>query len=344
MPEPYDAIPDDPDADASADQDLWFIPGPIEEEPAFLAPLPRAEAGEGDQVAQWEQAQSQHALLLARVAARFGALDERLRQGPKGWRQRLALVEASELSWLTGDRISVDRLGLWQAMRISSVEDDTQSLQRISWAMRRLSGGPGPNPDLSIFLGRHHAETLDPMIGKIAAWQSILERTNTMHPLVRACFAFHLWPMSGIGPDGDLLEGAVVAGRLSASEGQGGALFAPILMAGGGLRTGDSDVTVRLRRWLMATEDGIMRAKRHLDQLDDWAERAKEAATKLSGRTPPRLIEVLQAWPYVTAPMAEELTGSSRAAAQRNLTWFERHGLVQEITGQGRFRVWRASV
>jgi len=40
--------------------------------------------------------------------------------------------------------------------------------------------------------------------------------------------------------------------------------------------------------------------------------------------------------------MAEELTGASRAAVQRNLACLEALGLVKEVTGQGRYRVWRA--
>lgn len=39
------------------------------------------------------------------VAGRLGALDDRLRRGPEGWRQRLALIEAADLSWFVGDRI-----------------------------------------------------------------------------------------------------------------------------------------------------------------------------------------------------------------------------------------------
>ena len=38
--------------------------------------------------------------------------------------------------------------------------------------------------------------------------------------------------------------------------------------------------------------------------------------------------------------MAETLTGASRAAVQRNLAWMEAHGLIREVTGQGRFRMW----
>jgi Fe2+ or Zn2+ uptake regulation protein len=36
------------------------------------------------------------------------------------------------------------------------------------------------------------------------------------------------------------------------------------------------------------------------------------------------------------------LTGASQAAVQRNLKLMDEMGLVQEISGQGRFRIWRA--
>ena len=48
-------------------------------------------------------------------------------------------------------------------------------------------------------------------------------------------------------------------------------------------------------------------------------------------------------WPLVSAPMAEALTSSSRAAIQRNLSWMEAQGLVRELTGQGRYRMWRTT-
>jgi CO/xanthine dehydrogenase Mo-binding subunit len=38
------------------------------------------------------------------------------------------------------------------------------------------------------------------------------------------------------------------------------------------------------------------------------------------------------------------LTGASRAAVQRNLPWMEARGLIREMTGQGRYRMWRAEV
>ena len=167
--------------------------------------------------------------------------------------------------------------------------------------------------------------------------------TSGLHPLVRACFAFHLWPLTGIGPEGDVLEGAVVAARLSGAEGQGGALFAPLQIGGaGGLR--GADPKERLGRWLKAAEQGTIGSMRQIDQLEAWETRAISRSSRLSGRTPPRLISVLRDWPLVTAPMAEELTGASRATIQRNLAWLEAEGLLREVTGQGRFRVRRADI
>jgi hypothetical protein len=39
-----------------------------------------------------------------------------------------------------------------------------------------------------------------------------------------------------------------------------------------------------------------------------------------------------------------EATGASRAAVRRNLVWMEDEGSIREVTGQGRFRMWRVSM
>lgn len=49
---------------------------------------------------------------------------------------------------------------------------------------------------------------------------------------------------------------------------------------------------------------------------------------RLSVKTPPALLAVLSEWPLVSAPMAETLTGVSRAAVQRNLVWMEAPSLI----------------
>lgn len=63
--------------------------------------------------------------------------------------------------------------------------------------------------------------------------------------------------------------------------------------------------------------------------------------TPLLGKTTRALRAVLTEWPLVSAPMGEALTNASRAAVQRNLAWTQARGLIREVTGQGRYRLWR---
>ena len=128
--------------------------------------------------------------------------------------------------------------------------------------------------------------------------------------------------------------------RLAASEGRG-AVFAPLAMGGaGGLRASGRPAD-RLTRWLDGMETACLSAIRHLDDVEVWAARAEAEMTSLSGRTPQALRAVLTEWPLVSAPMAETVTGASRAAVQRNLAWMEARHLIREVTGQGRYRMWR---
>jgi len=325
---------------------MWFLPGPIEVEPDYLPPRPRSELPETAVLDDWRKAEAGNAARLARVAGRIGALDDRLRRGPKGWRHRLALMEAADLSWFVGDRIGPDRLALWKSMRLSSVQDDTAALARVGWAVRRLTGGPGPEGGLSAFLDRRDPESLgveaEPFADRAGGWLDLMAQAADLHPITRACMGFHLWSLAGLGQHGDRMEAVVTAARIGASEGKG-ALFAPLAMGGaGGLRSGGPPAD-RLSRWLDGMETACLTAMRHLDDIEAWSARAEAEMSPLSGRTPPALSAVLTEWPLVSAPMAEALIDASRAAVQRNLAWMEARGLIHEMTGQGRYRMWRVA-
>jgi hypothetical protein len=329
-----------------SEEDLWFLPGPMEEEPDDLSPGPRAEPGESEVLNDWQKAEASAAARLARVAGRLGALNDRLQRGPEGWRHRLALIEATDLSWFAGDRIGPDRLALWISLRLSGVQDDTAALSRVGWAVRRLTGGPGPEMDLSAFLDRRDPENLhddaEPFADRAGGWLDLMAQAADLHPITRACLGFHLWSLAGLGQHGDRMEAAVTAARIAASEGRG-AVFAPLAMGGAvGLRAGSLPAD-RLVRWLDGMETACLTAMRHLDDIEAWSERADAKISTLSGKTPPALRTVLTEWPLVSAPMAETLTGASRAAVQRNLAWMEAQGLIREVTGQGRYRMWRAA-
>lgn len=342
----YDPLVNAEGLEETSEDDLWFLPGPMDEEPDYLPPGPRAELRETAVLDDWRKAEAGNAARLARVAGRIGALDDRLRRGPKGWRHRLALMEAADLSWFVGDRIGPDRLALWKSMRLSGVQDDTAALARVGWAVRRLTGGLGPEVDLSAFLDRRDPENLgveaEPFAERAGGWLDLMAQAADLHPVTRACMGFHLWSLAGLGQHGDRMEAAVTAARIVASEGKG-ALFAPLAMGGaGGLRSGGPPAD-RLSRWLDGMETACLTAMRHLDDIEAWSARAEAEMSPLSGRTPPALCAVLTEWPLVSAPLAEALIGASRAAIQRNLAWMEARGLIHEMTGQGRYRMWRVA-
>ena len=294
------------EVEQASEDDLWFLPGPMDDEPDYLPPGPRAEPRETEVLDEWRKAEGGQAARLARVAGRVGALDDRLKRGPEGWRHRLALMEAADLSWHTGDRISQDRLALWISLRLSGVQDDTAALARVGWAIRRLTGGPGPEQDLSAFLDRRDPENIsdetEPFVDRASGWLDLMGQATDLHPITRACAGFHLWRLAGLGQHDD-----------------------------------------RLERWLYGMEAACLTAVRHLDDIEAWSARAEAEMTLLSGRTPPALRAVLTEWPLVSAPMAQALTSASRAAVQRNLAWMQERGLIREVTGQGRFRMWKAT-
>ena len=183
----------------------------------------------------------------------------------------------------------------------------------------------------------------EPFADRAGSWLDLMKQTTDLHPITRACVGFHLWSLAGLGQQGDRMEAAVTASRVAGSEGKG-AIFTPLALGGaGGLRAGGPPAD-RLARWLDGMETACLTATRHLDDIEAWSARAEAEMMPLSGKTPPSLRAALTGWPLVSAPMAEALTAASRAAVQRNLAWMEARGLVREVTGQGRYRMWRAAV
>lgn len=326
------------------EEDLWFLPGPLEEEPDVLPPGPRAEPSDTAVIEDWAKAEGVHAARLAKVAGHLGALDDRLLRGPEGWRHRLALIEAADLSWFAGDRVSSDRLALWISMRLSGAQDDPNALARVGWAVRRLTGGPGPKADLAAFLDRRDPENIEDgterFEDRARGWLDVMAAAADLHPITRACMGFHLWSLAGLGGQDDQIEAAVTASRIAASDGHG-AIFAPVAMGGAGGLRGWGLPPERLARWLEGMNSAILTAMQHLDLIEAWTVQAKGEMAKLSGKTPPALRALFAEWPLVSAPMVETQISASRAAAQRNLAWMEKNGLIREVTGQGRFRMWR---
>jgi hypothetical protein len=342
-----------PDLYETAEEDLWFLPGPDldeEEGPPGASPLPRADRRSLVDATDWGKAQAALSAELARVSQVFGELDTRLRSATEGVHRRLALREASDLSWWIGGRVTVDRLGLWLGLRIGSVEDIDQALSHTAWAARRLGGGPLPKQALAVFLDRG-AKGRGLAGNAIAGSDAVLDLTDvlatveTLHPLVQAAVLFHTWRILGQDRTRDL-EAAVLAARHAASlsriPGQG-ALFLPLATSGARALQGTGDPERKLAAWLAGAEQATLAALLQLDQIERWSRRARDAILDLSGRTPGQLVTVFEGWAYVSAPLAEAKTGASRASVQRSIDILVKRDLVREVTGQGRYRIWVAA-
>lgn len=177
---------------------------------------------------------------------------------------------------------------------------------------------------------------------RAGGWLDLIEQVADLYPITRASLGFHLRSLAGLGQHGDRMEAAVTAARIAAGEGRG-AVFAPLAMGGAGWLRAGGPPADRLARWLDCMESASLTAMRHLDDIEAWAARAEAEMAPLSGKIPPSLLAVLTEWPLASAPMAEALTGANRAAVQRNLAWMEARGLIREMTGHGRYRMWRAT-
>lgn len=354
-PRPFGPQPDDA-------EDLWFLPGPADDEddlPPGAPPLPYAARRVIFDITEWRAAQDQASAALATLCQLYGELDLRLRLGSQGLLLRLALREATDLSWWVGDRISADRLSLWQAMRFGAIEEPDQALPRAGWALRRLSGGPAPAESLARFVER--AQTPDAAAwtdaqtpgaqlkadpGEVEDLSVLMSEAADLHPVTQAALLFFGWRMLG-APQTREMEAAILAARHAgqmARRSGAGALFLPLAQGGPGTFRGDGPPARKLAAWIAGATQATLAALLDLERLEVWQQKAQADIADFSGRTPARLLECLMRWPYVSAATAEAETGASRAACQRNLDLFTTRGIVREVTGQGRYRVWTAKV
>lgn len=325
--------------DGAGSDEPWFLDG---EEDQDGPPLPRA-AREGlVDAAGWHAAEAACVAELGAAAFDAGRLAERLRRMGAGAAQRLALEEATALSWWTGDRVGADRLALWLSYRIGAAEEGGEGLIRTAWAARRLMAPASSSVAAAVaeLLGDRRGGDGREDSGFAGDVAGALKGVAGCSPLVRGCAAFHLWRSLDERPDHLRgLESAILGARMA---GQGGMGFLPLALTGFGALTGAGSPERRLVAWVEGAHRSVLAALMMLDRLDSWRERAVAETADMSGRTPARLIAALAAVPMLGAAQAVLETGASRAAVLRNLDQLMRRGLVREVTGHGRFRVWAA--
>ncbi len=327
-----------PNTPEDEEEDLWFLPAPLEDAaptdlPAPLAPLPV----KGWSV-DWARAEAGLGRPLAEAWAALARLDEKV-AATKGAAEWIALGEASALSWYDGRRIAPERLALYAELRVSTAEDDARDLALADWARRRLVGAVAPE-DIEAFFGFEDQNL--PRGEDGLDWLTAI-RGGVLHPLTAAAMAFHDWKRIGLSGPESVLEAATLAMRVAAT-GLRTLPFAPMASVGMRAIRSGGPVEERLLPWFEAIRNGAQEAYLTLDRLQEWGARAHAAIAPMSGRTPERLVSVLLEVPFLSAEMAEVRTGASRAAVQRNLDRLAALGLVKEVTGQRRYRYWTAAI
>lgn len=320
----------------------------------------------------WLEAEAALARPLAEAAQAFARLDERLRAwDPAHARagvERLALVQAAALAWAEGAGVEVERLTLWGALRIGRGPEEDEGMARAAWAARRLARGRwtlASPAALARFEGRTPRDAGDgERQGVFAAsrpaswpaferargdawsaaaegWAAEVRSVRAAHRFTQACVAERAWRLSGLSAVTAVVEPAVAAMRIAGRAGRGGAPFAPL--AHRRAPGGDQPVD-RLRAFYVDVAAGCADALTTLERAQRWRARAGAAVAGLSGHTPRLLVALLASHVALSAQDAAQAGGVSVSAAQRNLAILADRGVAREITGQGRFRMWAASL
>lgn len=99
-----------------------------------------------------------------------------------------------------------------------------------------------------------------------------------------------------------------------------------------------------LRLWLAEVRDEALAALGELDRVAEWRRRAEGQVADLNGRNSGKILEALAARPYASASDLAEAAAISRDTVGRILKVLEQRGIAQEITGRGRFRLWRSQI
>lgn len=119
-------------------------------------------------------------------------------------------------------------------------------------------------------------------------------------------------------------------------------MFAPMGSSGRRCWLGGSDPGAQLHAWCDAVAEGATEARRLIIRLIDWRDRASRTLARVKGDNAEKIIVALAAAPQALAADLALRAGCSRDTAERMLARLHEAGLVREITGAQRYRIWSA--
>lgn len=311
----------------------------------------------GLDIGPWRAAQAALAPLLAEAAMAAGRLDATLASLPRDAAQgaigRLALIETETMLWAEGLVLGRDEIG--RDLAGARAGSDPQAMRLARWTMRRLVG-QGRLADLPGFLGLYRggaaasgaASALPEMRPRGADFDdaaseflSVMGGLAGLHPLSRGPLALMAWRLAGLSPPERVAESAAWSAR-DMAQGFEALAFLPLGRHGRRVWTAYGPPEDRLAAHLAGLRDGATEARSEVLRLCRWADAARAATATIKGANPARVIEALAARPLLSAPEAEAITGLSRITAERMLNRMTAMGLIREVTGGRRFRLWTA--
>lgn len=302
----------------------------------------------------WLAAQQLHSGLLARAAFQIGQLDATLAvlapEARGGALRRLALIELEAMLWAQGAPLRREEIG--REVMDARAGTDLEAMRLARWGLRRLEGQGGLS-DLRGFLGLHRSDS--PAMADLLAARPVGEAFDAgaaeflatagtlagIEPAARAPALRAAWRLSDLSAPECLTEPACWTAR-DMAQGCEALRFVPLGRHGRLVWIEGGPPAERMRRQLEAVAQGCQEARRELIRIADWARRATDAVSGIKGDNPARVIAALAAHPLMGTAMVERATGISRDTAERLLARMQAMGLVREITGARRFRLWSA--
>lgn len=351
--------------DEKDEEDLWFLPPEPEDdedkEPFFF------------DSSAWFTAERNYLTELSEITFHLGMLSQKLKTLGQGALDRLIRMEAVELSWSAGERIPLDKLHFYLSLRKLPISPEQMAiLQNVTWAYRAYHKGCDPmQDDIRILLERQELksqEIIHPadrhlsqssvspsgltstilssqmFTDRFDEWFEAMSQTRHLHPVTRSALAFFMWQAIEVTGRSSLYEGAVVAQKMGRYSERNFLGLLPLASAGHPVFQRVGTIEERLARWIKGATNASLRCLLEIERVEDWYERASPVIESRRGGNLALTRQLFVDYPMISSELMTDRLDVSHATAMRLIESFTSAGLVEEVTGYSRFRLWRCKL
>ena len=294
---------------------------------------------------------------------RLARLDQRLRDSDlrTAWIGRAHFEEASASAWLDGDLVTLEELVLYDANAAPALGGSAVFRAHTVLVSRRALAGQSANEILTVdnivalqtrrdtvdaAFGANPFVAYDPnwdTAGRVAAWLDVLPTLATLPALPAAALALDAW--HALEP---VEHGNAALGRLliPAYLQRRGPLAMPALCLGAGLRALRRPPALQhpIGRAIAGFCDAVAAADHGLALHARLVLARQRLDRHLNGRRRssrlPALLALVLEHPLVSAALIAQRLKMSPQRATGYLTLLARTGVLRELSGRGRFRIY----